>query len=215
MGQINKPIQFKRILIANRGEIVKRIAHTASLMGIETVGIFSQQETQGERLPFHIRYCDHHASLGEGSLQETYLNIEKIIKIAKEYNVDAIHPGYGFLSENPIFCRELKKAGLVFIGPDENSINVMGSKKISKQYVKEKGLPVIPGYQGDDQSFERFEKEALEIGYPVLIKASAGGGGKGMRKVLDPKDLKDAFERAKSEGLNSLGDETLLIEKYI
>ena len=143
------------------------------------------------------------------------MNIKQIIQVAKENNCDAIHPGYGFLSENSMFARELEKNNIIFIGPNVESIELMGSKKTSKDYVEKLGLPTIPGYQGDDQTFERFEKEAERIGYPVLLKASAGGGGKGMRMVADPKDLHDGFEAAKREGLNSFGDKTLLIEKYL
>lgn len=210
-----KNLKIKRILIANRGEIVKRVALSAKQLGIQSVAIYSETEMVEGELPFHCRFCHFSVALKGESLQETYLNIDQIIQIAKEQNCDAVHPGYGFLSENSGFAKELDKNGLIFIGPTIESIDLMGSKKTSKDYVSKLGLPTIPGYQGDDQSLERFETEAEKIGYPVLLKASAGGGGKGMRMVSEASQLADAYEAAKREGLNSFGDETLLIEKYL
>lgn len=208
-------LKIKKILIANRGEIVKRVALSAKQLGIQTLGVFIESEKISGALPFHCRFCDFSHQLEGETLQETYLNIKQIIQVAKENQCDAVHPGYGFLSENSSFAKELEKNNIIFIGPNVESIDLMGSKKTSKDYVEKLGLPTIPGYQGDDQTFERFQTEAERIGYPVLLKASAGGGGKGMRMVADPKDLQDGFDAAKREGLNSFGDDTLLIEKYL
>ncbi|MGB0454556.1 MAG: acetyl-CoA carboxylase biotin carboxylase subunit [Bacteriovoracaceae bacterium] len=203
--------KFKKVLVCNRGEIAIRVAKTLKAMGIHSFGVASLNEKN----PYHQEFFDEFAFLGSGPLSETYLNQELIIKIAKENNVDAIHPGYGMLSENAEFALNLEKAGITFIGPTADSIEKMGSKQASKEYVKDLGLSVIPGYQGQDQSLERFKKEAQEIGLPVLLKASAGGGGKGMRLVYDMSEFDAAYEASKREGLKSFGDETLLLEKYL
>ena len=163
----------------------------------------------------HRSAGDEAYSLGTGSLRETYLNQEKIIEIALLCGADAIHPGYGFLSEKSSFAKNVTKAGLLFIGPSPESIDLMGDKKTSKIKIQELGVPSIPGYHGDNQELSHLLSEAKKIGFPVLIKASAGGGGKGMRIVYQESEFKESFEGAKREALNAFGDDTVLLEKYI
>ena len=203
--------KIKKILIANRGEIALRVIQTAREMGIKTVTLFTDEELA---LP-HCSAGDESYSLGSGALKETYLNQEKIITIAKKCGADAIHPGYGFLSEKSSFAKLVNDNGLIFIGPSPESIDLMGDKKSSKIKIQELGVPSIPGYHGDNQEISHLITEALKIGFPVLIKASAGGGGKGMRIVNKESEFKDALEGAKREALNAFGDDTVLLEKYI
>jgi 3-methylcrotonyl-CoA carboxylase alpha subunit len=203
--------KIKKILIANRGEIALRVIQTAREMGILTVTIYTDEEAG---LP-HCQAGDESFSLGSGSLKETYLNQEKIIDIAKRSGADAIHPGYGFLSEKSSFAKFVKESGLIFIGPSAESIDLMGDKKTSKIKIQQLGVPSIPGYHGDNQDAAHLEKEAIKIGFPVLIKASAGGGGKGMRIVEAATEFLAALEGAKRESLNAFGDDTVLLEKYI
>lgn len=203
--------KIKKILIANRGEIALRVIQTAKEMGIKTVTLYTDEEIS---LP-HASAGDETFCLGTGALKETYLNQEKIIAIAKECKADAIHPGYGFLSEKSSFAKLVVDSGLIFIGPSAESIDLMGDKKSSKIKIQELGVPSIPGYHGDNQEMSHLIVEAKRIGYPVLIKASAGGGGKGMRIVNHESEFKDSLEGAKREALNAFGDETVLLEKYI
>ncbi len=203
--------KIKKILIANRGEIAIRVTQTARVMGIKTVTLYTDEEIT---LP-HRSAGDESFCLGSGALKETYLNQEKIIEIAKKCGADAIHPGYGFLSEKSSFAKNVKAAGLIFIGPSPESIDLMGDKKTSKIKIQELGVPSIPGYHGDNQEITHLIKEAEKIGFPVLIKASAGGGGKGMRIVNETSEFQSALEGAKREALNAFGDETVLLEKYI
>ncbi|NBO19564.1 MAG: 3-methylcrotonyl-CoA carboxylase, partial [Proteobacteria bacterium] len=168
---------IKRLLIANRGEIVCRIVATCKRMGIETVTLFASDDSA---LP-HARAGDFNCLLQGENLAETYLNIAQIIDIAKRSKADAIHPGYGFLSENSEFAKAVEKAGLIFVGPPVSAIAAMGDKAASRQLCERIGVPVIPGYDGDKQDIGTFKAVAKKIGYPVLVKASAGGGGKGMR----------------------------------
>lgn len=203
--------KINRILIANRGEIAIRIARTCKEMGIETVGLYSEIE---QTLP-HVREMDFSICLGSGPLSETYLNISKIIQIAKANGVDAIHPGYGFLSENAKFCKEVKKSGIIFIGPPPEVIELMGDKAMSKMKMGEIGVPLIPGVLIEDLKDKSIFDLANKIGYPVLIKASAGGGGKGMRIVNKASELLPSIEGAKREALASFGDDRVLLEKYI
>lgn len=202
---------MKKILIANRGEIALRVIQTAREMGIQTVTLYTDEE---KGLP-HCTAGDESYSLGTGSLKETYLNQEKIIEIAKSCGADAIHPGYGFLSEKSSFARLVQKSGLTFIGPSPESIDLMGDKKTSKIKIQELGVPSIPGYHGDNQEMSHLSSVAKKIGFPVLIKASAGGGGKGMRIVEHESEFQAALEGAKRESMNAFGDDTVLIEKYI
>lgn len=203
--------KIKRILIANRGEIALRVMNTAHQMGIETVAIY----TEGEETLLHKKRANYSVFLGSGALSETYLNINKIISICKEYDVDAIHPGYGFLSENAEFAKKTQENGIVFIGPSTDAIVLMGDKKASKEKIQEIGVPSIPGFHGEDQSEEKLKEEAFKIGYPVLIKATAGGGGKGMRVVESEGEFSEALNSAKREALNSFGNDFVLLEKYI
>lgn len=204
-------VKFKKILIANRGEIALRVIRTCRAMGIKTVTLFMDEEHD---LP-HASAGDESVCLGSGPLKDTYLNQEKLIEIAKRLNVDAIHPGYGFLSENASFCRKVTSAGIKFIGPSPEAMILMGDKTGSKRKMEEIAVPLIPGYHGDEQGPELLKKEADKIGYPVLIKASAGGGGKGMRVVDSAKEFTSALEAAKREAMNAFGDDRVLIEKYI
>jgi 3-methylcrotonyl-CoA carboxylase alpha subunit len=202
---------IKKILIANRGEIALRVIQTAKLMGIKTVTIYTDEE---KGLP-HCTAGDEAYCLGTGALKDTYLNQEKIIEIARSCGADAVHPGYGFLSEKSSFAKRVGESGLIFIGPTPESIDLMGDKKSSKIKIQELGVPSIPGYHGDNQDMSHLIREAKRIGYPILIKASAGGGGKGMRIVNIESEFQEALEGAKREALNAFGDETVLLEKYI
>ncbi|WP_075995481.1 acetyl/propionyl/methylcrotonyl-CoA carboxylase subunit alpha [Salaquimonas pukyongi] len=208
---------FSKILIANRGEIACRVIHTASRMGVETVAIYS--DADGEHGPaLHVRMADEAVPIGprdEKTGREPYLLADRIINAALATGAEAIHPGYGFLSENPDFVEAVEKAGLVFIGPSARSIRAMGLKDAAKALMEKAGVPVVPGYHGERQEPEFLAGEADKIGYPVLIKARAGGGGKGMRKVDDPKDFAASLEGAQREGEASFGDGRVLIEKYI
>lgn len=203
--------QFKKIMIANRGEIALRVLRTCRELGIATVTLYTDEEST---LP-HANAGDESVCLGSGALKDTYLNQDRLVGIAKELGVDAIHPGYGFLSENASFCRKVTAAGIKFIGPSPESMTLMGDKTGSKRKMEEIGVPLIPGYHGDDQSPDLLKKEAAKIGYPVLIKASAGGGGKGMRVVDKESEFNEALEAAKREAMNAFGDDRVLVEKYI
>jgi 3-methylcrotonyl-CoA carboxylase alpha subunit len=203
--------KIKKILIANRGEIALRVIQTAREMGIQTVTLYTEEE---KGLP-HCTAGDESYCLGSGALKETYLNQDKIIDIAKKAGADAIHPGYGFLSEKSSFAKLVTSNGLTFIGPSPESIDLMGDKKTSKIKIQELGVPSIPGYHGDNQEVSHLIKEAKRIGYPVLVKASAGGGGKGMRIVENESEFAAALEGAKREAMNAFGDDTVLLEKYI
>lgn len=203
--------KIKKILIANRGEIALRVIQTAREMGIKTVTLYTDEEVS---LP-HANAGDESYNLGSGALKDTYLNQDKIIEVAKKFGADAIHPGYGFLSEKSSFAKKVKAAGIKFIGPSPEAIDLMGDKKTSKIKIQELGVPSIPGYHGDNQEISFLVKEAKKIGLPVLIKASAGGGGKGMRIVYEESEFEAALEGAKREAMNAFGDDTVLLEKYI
>lgn len=204
-------MKIKKILIANRAEIAIRVISTCKEMGIKTVTIYSEAD---KNLP-HVFLSDESYCLGDGTIAETYLNKEKILKIAKDSKSDAIHPGYGFLSENTSFSKAASDMGIIFIGPRPDSIELMGDKIGSKKFVETLGIPMIPGYHGDNQDKEFLKKKAVEIGFPVLIKASAGGGGKGMRIVHNESEFIENLDGAKSEALKSFGDDKVLIEKYL
>ena len=201
---------FKKILIANRGEIACRVAATARRMAIQTVAVYSDADA-GAR---HVTFCDEAIHIGGSAPKESYLRWERIIEAAKATGAEAIHPGYGFLSENEEFAQACADAGLVFIGPPPSAIKAMGLKAESKQLMEKAGVPLVPGYHGRDQSPALLQKEADRIGYPVLIKASAGGGGKGMRAVEKSEDFAAALESCKREAINSFGDDAVLVEKY-
>lgn len=204
-------MKIKKILIANRGEIALRVIKTCKKLGIKTVTLFTEEDRY---LP-HASAADESYYLGQGTLAETYLNQDKIVEIAKKTGTDAIHPGYGFLSENESFCRRLEKEGIIFIGPSVDAITLMGDKKTSKVRMEEIGIPLVPGYHGDKQDSDFLKKEADKIGYPVLIKATAGGGGKGMRIVHDSESFISELEGAKREAQNAFGFDRVLLEKYI
>lgn len=203
--------KIKKILIANRGEIAIRVMKTCRSLGIVTVSLFRDDEVD---LP-HRLFADYSVGLGTGTLAETYLNIDKIIEIAKTEKVDAIHPGYGFLSENAKFAKALEENDIIFIGPTVDAITLMGDKKASKVKMEEVGVPLVPGYHGDILDSDFLKKEAQKIGYPVMIKASAGGGGKGMRIVNSEKEFSESLEAAKREAMNAFNDDKVLVEKYI
>ncbi len=203
--------KIKKILVANRGEIALRIFKTCKEMGIATVALYIEEEKKS----LYVKKADEKRSLGEGNLRQSFLNSKKIIEIAKETGADAIHPGYGFLSENAAFSEAVEGAGLIFIGPTKDSIKMMGDKKGSKEHMLKLGIPVIPGFHGDDQNPEMLKKEASKIGLPLLIKASAGGGGKGMRIVEKMEDFDLGLEGAKREAMNSFGDDRMLLERYL
>jgi propionyl-CoA carboxylase alpha chain len=202
---------FKKILIANRGEIACRIIRTARRMGIETVAVYSDADA---RAP-HVKMADESVRLGPPPASESYLKAELIIDACKATGAEAVHPGYGFLSERESFAKALDKAGIAFIGPPPKAIAAMGDKIESKKLAAKAGVNVVPGYLGDIAITEEAVRIASDIGYPVMMKASAGGGGKGMRLAWSEKDVREGFESVKREGLNSFGDDRVFIEKFI
>ncbi len=202
---------FKKILIANRGEIACRVAATARRLGVKTVAVYSDADAHAK----HVMACDEAVHVGGSAPKDSYLQWRRIIDAAKATGAEAIHPGYGFLSENEDFAQACVDHGLVFIGPPASAINAMGLKAESKRLMEAAGVPLVPGYHGADQDPELLRKEADRIGYPVLIKASAGGGGKGMRAVDKSEDFASALESCKREAINSFGDDAVLVEKYV
>lgn len=203
--------KINKILIANRGEIAIRVMRTAKEMGIKTVAVYST----ADRTALHTRYADEAVCIGDPPSNQSYLLGDKIIAVAKELGADAIHPGYGFLSENADFSASVEAAGLVFIGPSAESIRQMGSKIAAKETAKKHNIPLVPGTEKAIQSLDEATSIANAIGYPILIKASAGGGGKGMRVVNEAKDLQEQIEMAQSEAKSAFGDASVFIEKYI
>jgi 3-methylcrotonyl-CoA carboxylase alpha subunit len=202
---------MKSLLIANRGEIACRIIRTARRLGVRTVAVYSDADARA----LHVREADEAVHIGGSAARESYLIGEKIIAAARQTGAEAIHPGYGFLSENADFAQAVADAGLVWVGPKPSSIRAMGLKDAAKKLMDEAGVPTTPGYLGQDQSPERLQAEADAIGYPVLIKAVAGGGGKGMRRVNEPQEFQDMLQSCKREAASSFGDDRVLIEKYI
>ena len=202
---------IQSLLIANRGEIACRIIRTAREMGVRTVAVFSDADATA----LHVRMADEAVHIGPSPARESYLVGDKIIAAATASGAEAIHPGYGFLSENADFAQAVIDAGLVWVGPKPDSIRAMGLKDAAKTLMSAAGVPVTPGYLGDDQSPERLQREADSIGYPVLIKAVAGGGGKGMRKVDRAQDFQDALESCQREAASSFGNDVVLLEKWI
>jgi 3-methylcrotonyl-CoA carboxylase alpha subunit len=202
---------FKKILIANRGEIACRVAATARRMGIQTVAVYADADRNAK----HVAACDESVALGGNTAQESYLRWELILDAARRTGAQAIHPGYGFLSENEDFAHACAAAGLVFIGPPPSAIRAMGLKAESKRLMEKAGVPLVPGYHGADQNPALLQQEADRMGYPVLIKASAGGGGKGMRVVARSEDFSEALASCQREARNSFGSDAVLIEKYV
>ena len=202
---------FKKILIANRGEIACRVIKTARRMGIATVAVYSD----ADRDALHVEMADEAVNIGPAAAAESYLVAEKIIAACKETGAEAVHPGYGFLSERAAFCEALEAEGIVFIGPKPKAIRAMGDKIESKKFANAAKVSTVPGFLGVIENAAHAERIAGEIGYPVMIKASAGGGGKGMRIAWDEGQVRDGFERARSEAKSSFGDDRVFIEKYI
>ncbi|MCE3282927.1 MAG: acetyl-CoA carboxylase, biotin carboxylase, partial [Chitinophagaceae bacterium] len=202
---------MKKILIANRGEIALRIMRTVRRMGIRSVAVYSE----ADRNALHVRYADEAVCLGPAPSSESYLNGKKIIAYAKELGVDGIHPGYGFLSENADFAQQVADAGITFIGPSAAAMRIMGSKLAAKECVKKYNIPMVPGIDTAITDLKAARETARTIGYPILIKASAGGGGKGMRVVLNDEEMEEQMQRATSEALASFGDGSVFIEKYV
>lgn len=202
---------FKKILIANRGEIACRIIRTARRMGVATVAVYSDADAGS----MHVAMADEAVRIGPAPVTESYLVGERIVAAALETGAEAIHPGYGFLSENPDFVDRVVDAGLVFIGPSAASIRAMGLKDAAKRLMEKAGVPVVPGYHGEAQDIVLLASKATEIGYPVLIKARAGGGGRGMRRVDHPGDFAEALSSARREAKAAFGDDRVLVEKYV
>ena len=202
---------MKKLLVANRGEIALRVMRTAKKMGIKTVAVFSEVDRNAP----HVRFADEAICIGPAPSNQSYLMGDKIIAISKSLNVDGIHPGYGFLSENADFAEAVEKAGITFIGPKSKAINIMGSKLAAKEAVKSYDVPMVPGIDEAVTDVTLATEIAKEIGFPVLIKASAGGGGKGMRIVEKESDIQEQMERAISEATSAFGDGSVFIEKYI
>ncbi|RYH13005.1 3-methylcrotonyl-CoA carboxylase, partial [archaeon] len=205
-----KPL-FDKILIANRGEIACRVIRTARKLGVQTVAVYSDVDANAE----HVKAADEAVYLGPSPATESYLRGDKIIEACLKTGAKAIHPGYGFLSENLPFCEMITKAGLVFIGPPPKAIKAMGSKSESKDIMIQAGVPVTPGYHGTDNSNEVLLAKAREIGFPLMIKAVAGGGGKGMRMVPDESKFIEYLDSCRREALKSFKDEQVLLEKLI
>ncbi len=203
--------EIKKILIANRGEIAIRVMKTAKKMGIKTVAVYSS----ADRNALHVKYADEAVLIGEAPSSQSYLRGDKIIDVCKELGVDAVHPGYGFLSENSSFAEACEKNNIIFIGPKSKAIEMMGSKLAAKEAVKAYGIPMVPGTEDAITDIEAAKKIATEIGFPILIKASAGGGGKGMRVVEKAEDFVSQMDRAISEATNAFGDGSVFIEKYV
>lgn len=202
---------FKKILIANRGEIAIRVTRACRELGIKSVAVFSD----ADRESLHVFLADEAYNIGPAPSRESYLNVSKIIDVAKQANCDAIHPGYGFLSENAFFLRACQDAGITFIGPTPENIEAMGDKLSAKALMKKAGVPTVPGSDGAVETVEQAAAIAGEIGYPVIIKASAGGGGKGMRVVRSADEVDSAFRACQSEGQNYFADKRVYIEKFV
>ncbi|RUZ43739.1 biotin carboxylase N-terminal domain-containing protein, partial [Mesorhizobium sp. M7A.F.Ca.US.003.02.1.1] len=202
---------FAKILIANRGEIACRVIRTARKLGVRTVAIYSDADAKS----LHVEMADEAVHIGASPVGESYLRGDKIIAAALATGAQAIHPGYGFLSENPDFVDQVTAAGLIFIGPSAASIRAMGLKDAAKRLMEKAGVPVVPGYHGEAQEIVLLASKAREIGYPVLIKARAGGGGKGMRRVEHPDEFSEALSSARREAKAAFGDDRVLVEKYV
>lgn len=202
---------FDKILIANRGEIACRVARTARRLGITTVAVYSEADAEA----MHVALCDEAYLIGPAPAKESYLRADKILAVAKASGAQAVHPGYGFLSENAEFAKACQAADIVFIGPPASAIVAMGSKSEAKRIMGEANVPLVPGYHGDDQSPETLERAANEMGYPLLIKATAGGGGKGMRVVNSGEGFIDGLNAARREAIASFGDDKVLLERYL
>ena len=211
MSKSNTTTGFRKILVANRGEIAVRVMRTARAMGFRTVAVYSTADAGSE----HVRFADEAVHIGEPLPTQSYLNIAAIVEAARTSGADAVHPGYGFLAENAAFAQACRDAGLVFIGPSPEAIRAMGDKAGAKRLMQAAGVPCIPGYQGEDQSEKTLAAEAARIGWPVMIKATAGGGGRGMRLVTSAANFAEQLRSAQSEALNAFGDATVILERAI
>ena len=200
-----------KVLIANRGEIAVRVMRSCREMGIRTVAVFSE----ADRTARHVFYADEACLIGPAASRDSYLNIDKIIMAAKRHNVDAIHPGYGFLSENSEFARRCREEGFIFIGPDPETMDAMGDKISARKHMIAAGVPVVPGTEQPLQSVEEAKAICNRIGYPVMLKASMGGGGKGMRLIHCESEVEEAYNTARSESMSSFGDDTVYLEKFV
>jgi len=203
--------KINKLLVANRGEIAIRVMKTAKKMGIKTVAVFST----ADRNALHVKYADEAVCIGEAASSQSYLRGDKIIEVCKKLDVDAVHPGYGFLSENSQFAQECEKNNIIFIGPGSKAIEIMGSKLAAKEAVMHYNIPMVPGVDHAIVDIEEAKKTAKEVGFPILIKASAGGGGKGMRVVEREEDFESQMNRAISEAMSAFGDGSVFIEKYV
>ncbi|WP_376696352.1 acetyl/propionyl/methylcrotonyl-CoA carboxylase subunit alpha [Wenzhouxiangella sp. EGI_FJ10305] len=202
---------FNTVLIANRGEIACRIIATCRRLGVETVAVYSDADANAR----HVRLADRAVHIGAAAARESYLDVDRIIQAAKDTGAQAIHPGYGFLAENADFARKLRDAGLTLIGPSPETMDMMGSKAAAKAKMEAADVPLIPGYHGDDQDDARLMKEAERVGFPLMLKAAAGGGGKGMRVVHSKEDFEEALKAARREASGAFGDERMIIERYL
>jgi len=202
---------FRKVLIANRGEIAVRIAATCQAMGIVAAAVYSD----ADRDALHVRLADEAYPLGADHATASYLNIEAVVQAAERANADALHPGYGFLSENPALAAACGAAGVAFIGPSPEALRLLGSKIAAKRLAARAGVPTVPGYDGDDQADETLLAHAREIGAPLLIKASAGGGGRGMREAHDLSLFPEALAAARREARAAFGDDTVLLERLV
>ncbi|NMG42048.1 ATP-grasp domain-containing protein, partial [Chelativorans sp. ZYF759] len=202
---------FKKILIANRGEIACRVIRTAKKLGIATVAVYSD----ADRDALHVREADEAVHIGAAPSSESYIVIDRILEAIRKTGADAVHPGYGFLSENPLFAEALDKEGVTFIGPPVNAIQAMGDKITSKKLAAEAGVSTVPGHMGLIEDADEAVRIAASIGYPVMIKASAGGGGKGMRIAWNDAEARDGFRASKGEAKASFGDDRIFIEKFV
>ena len=202
---------IQKVLIANRGEIAVRVMRSCREMGIRTVAVFSE----ADRAARHVLYADEACFIGPAASRESYLNIDKIIEAAKRHGADAIHPGYGFLSENSEFARRCKAEGIIFIGPDPETMDAMGDKISARKHMIAAGVPVVPGTEKPLQNVEEAKRICNEIGYPVMLKASMGGGGKGMRLIHSEAEVEEAYNTARSESMSSFGDDTVYLEKFV
>jgi 3-methylcrotonyl-CoA carboxylase alpha subunit len=202
---------FQSLLIANRGEIACRIIRTARRIGLRSIAVFSDADEAAQ----HVQMADEAIHIGAAPARESYLNISAIIAAAKRAGAEAIHPGYGFLSENPAFAEACAAAGIIFVGPSAAAMRAMGSKGSAKALMEKAGVPLLPGYHGAEQDAAFLEGEAKRIGFPLVIKAVAGGGGRGMRVVRAAADFADALQSARQEGASAFGDDRVLIERYL
>ncbi len=202
---------LKKILIANRGEIACRVMKTAKRLGLKTVAVYSDADANA----LHVQLADEAYHIGPAPSKDSYLVADKILEVAKLSGADCVHPGYGFLSENNTFAEALEAAGIAFIGPLASSIEAMGSKTRAKEIMAQASVPLVPGYYGEKQDSDFLAAEAEKIGYPVLIKAAFGGGGKGMRVVRESKEFMAALDGAKREALAGFGNDLVLLERYV